>query len=200
MPTERPPDGVDSGTKLADSITSNPEETYKKRNGFECPPTIAQVCVNLIIIGNLVHFSASTYHLMEQGPLIITLEILLLLLLLSTIYYGALTTYIDSEDEIVPLQEKLTILGESFKEEQHLEYYCHICKFCVNTGSKHCKTCNKCVREFDHHCMWVNNCIGKYNYDYFFKFMLFTVLSLLVKITLLSLSLLTESDQVTRIF
>ena len=60
---------------------------------------------------------------------------------------------------------------------------------CVNEGSKHCRQCNKCVRSFDHHCKWVNNCIGQANYKQFFRFLVFTVMSLSLKIVLQAIAI-----------
>ena len=106
-----------------------------------------------------------TYILVESKQIeviinnLVAISIVLGFLLFGAIVSGYIATNTDTEDPVVLEQLTLKANGERF-DDSNYEYYCHICKFCVNEGSKHCKNCNKCVHHFDHHCKWLNNCIG----------------------------------------
>ena len=108
------------------------------------------------------------------------------------------TTLINAEDELVQIQLDAKENNEEFDDSKY-EFYCHICTVCVDETSKHCRTCNKCIKEFDHHCNWVNNCIGIANYNYFFKFMVITCISILAMIILHSFSLVMLFDSEIKI-
>lgn len=127
-----------------------------------------------------------------------TVQLLTLVFLLLSFSLGFMTTYIDSEDEIIPFQVNMDKLGHQFPGDK-TSYFCHVCNLGVHEGTKHCRTCNKCIREFDHHCKWVNNCVGMHNYRYFFGFLASTVIALVCKIALLGLALKQESDTAMKV-
>lgn len=57
--------------------------------------------------------------------------------------------------------------------------YCRTCWIARPPRTSHCPDCDLCVQQFDHHCPWVGICIGKYNYQYFFAFLVTTSFFLL---------------------
>ena len=57
--------------------------------------------------------------------------------------------------------------------------YCRTCWIVRPPRTSHCPDCDLCVEQFDHHCPWIGICIGKYNYSYYFLFLLTTVTLLL---------------------
>ena len=92
----------------------------KRKNGFDMPPSPEQVGVILLIIGNIVQFFASTYHVFgnESHEKLIEVDLqvdfswparatiygILAISIIFVLINGYLTTVIDPEDEIVPHQ------------------------------------------------------------------------------------------------
>ncbi len=79
------------------------------------------------------------------------------------------------------------------KYENHL--VCPDCKIYRPARSRHCQCCDKCVQKFDHHCPWVNNCIGARNLGWFFAFINSTWCSLVMKLAISVLVLMSESAE-----
>ncbi|KAJ3440700.1 palmitoyltransferase zdhhc20 [Anaeramoeba flamelloides] len=70
----------------------------------------------------------------------------------------------------------------------------HYCKFCNRykpPRAHHCHICKKCVLKQDHHCGLVSNCIGKYNYKYFYLFILYAILDAIATSAIAAWSLFT---------
>ncbi|KAK3329498.1 DHHC palmitoyltransferase-domain-containing protein [Apodospora peruviana] len=42
----------------------------------------------------------------------------------------------------------------------------------------HCRHCGRCIPKMDHHCPWTANCVSMQTFPYFFRFLLYTNLSL----------------------
>lgn len=170
----------------------------KRRNGFDFPLSIEQVSVWILIVLNIIHYSLGTQQHLNAEPGEVTAQLFTLLFLVLSFLLGFITTYVDSEDEIIPLQQSMSKLGHVVPVDK-TNYFCHVCKLCVHEGTKHCRTCNKCIREFDHHCKWVNNCVGLHNYKYFLGFIACTVIALACKISLLALALKEEPEAAMKV-
>ncbi|ETV97113.1 hypothetical protein H310_09922 [Aphanomyces invadans] len=54
---------------------------------------------------------------------------------------------------------------------------CRHCDVAKPPHAHHCHACGVCVLDLDHHCVWVHNCIGRFNYCYYWRFLLFTWLT-----------------------
>lgn len=61
--------------------------------------------------------------------------------------------------------------------------YCATCHIWRPPRTSHCSTCNSCIVNHDHHCVFLNNCIGYRNYKYFLWFLLFSVIEIIILIT-----------------
>jgi hypothetical protein len=57
---------------------------------------------------------------------------------------------------------------------------CRRCNLEKPERAHHCAICNYCVLEMDHHCPWTGNCIGKYNYKFFYLFVLYGAIACLI--------------------
>lgn len=76
-----------------------------------------------------------------------------------------------------------TIVIENEKKKKQQQNNNNICKKCnleKPIRSHHCAICNYCVLEMDHHCPWTGNCIGKYNYKYFFLFVMYGAIACII--------------------
>eukprot|EP00435_Cladocopium_sp_Y103_P045254 s2196_g12.t4 len=62
---------------------------------------------------------------------------------------------------------------------------CVICGRLRAARCKHCRHCGRCVARFDHHCPWLGNCIGARNLSMFLRFLMSTLLSLLLALKLI---------------
>jgi len=49
---------------------------------------------------------------------------------------------------------------------------CSTCNIYRPPRTHHCSECGVCIERMDHHCPWLGVCIGKYNYKYFYLFLL----------------------------
>lgn len=112
-------------------------------------------------------------------------------------YFGVMATMVDPEDKIIKVQLECRRNDRMFYDEHLYDYYCQICEFYVQDGSKHCRTCNKCVEGFDHHCQWLNNCIGRDNYEYFFRLICSAFVAYLSMICIQVKSLITMQQEQT---
>ena len=99
-------------------------------------------------------------------------------LLLFSLYFMGLTTFIDPG--IIPRNKPPSYFSESTKRKKrpivHLGFIkkvnkCDTCFIIKPYRSSHCPDCNNCVLRFDHHCPWVGNCVAQRNYKYFYSFL-----------------------------
>ena len=77
----------------------------KRRNGFNCPLSLEQVAVWLLTALNIVHYAAGTNKHLEHDTGSVIAQLLTLVFLLLSFGTGFMTTKIDSEDEIIPIQK-----------------------------------------------------------------------------------------------
>jgi len=54
--------------------------------------------------------------------------------------------------------------------------HCVRCDILRPARAHHCSWCGRCVDKMDHHCPWIGRCVGRYNYKYFYLFLVHTVL------------------------
>ena len=146
-----------------------------KKNGFGLPLNGFQIStwITTFLLG--VVFYGLMLPVLSYDALVIQ-AVLYSLLLILTLYFGFIATYIDPTDEAVYQERR----ARERSEPLDFSKYSKICRMCnthVKLKSKHCGECNRCVDNFDHHCKWLNNCIGNKNYSQFF--ILITSLELL---------------------
>ena len=148
------------------------------------PLNPSQVMTILLCVSNILTYALIEYpyfELIQQNSKSkISFTLILAIFYAFAFISGFYASYIDPEDHIVQEQILCQKTGETFDDSPY-EYYCHVCKVCVNDGSKHCKECNKCVLKFDHHCRWLNNCIGAKNYKPFIVFIVSAEAGLIFK-------------------
>lgn len=65
--------------------------------------------------------------------------------------------------------------------------YCTTCKCWRPPRASHCSDCERCIEKHDHHCPWMGiikfilgNCVGRYNYSFFFLYLIFVNLNILL--------------------
>lgn len=72
--------------------------------------------------------------------------------------------------------------------------YCTICKIWRPPRAYHCYNCKHCISRHDHCCPWMGGCIGRFNYPFFYLFLLLTSLNCLV-VCVTSLLYLLQANQ-----
>ena len=152
-----------------------------RKNGFDCPPTVQQILLLiLIILLGSEFYSVSIIALKDSKCILITFifiyTISFITLCISVVVASGINPTGDSKNEI------LENIRNVENNESKFPFHCKECQLFVESRTKHCKECNRCVSEFDHHCFWINNCIGNKNYKSFlviiaslFALSLFTV-------------------------
>ena len=155
-------------------IMNNQNILYKK-NGFTFPFPWQQILTWIVFILNFTFFFIFTFPIYNKKlnkSFSNIILIIFLILTLITLFFGFISTFIDTSDNLfrkeiekkkIFLKNKKHYILEISKENP----FCIICCSNILENSKHCKKCNKCIENFDHHCNWLNNCIGKYNYTFF---------------------------------
>ncbi|KAJ3448121.1 palmitoyltransferase zdhhc20 [Anaeramoeba flamelloides] len=84
---------------------------------------------------------------------------------------------------------------ERKRKRKRRRNYCKFCNRYKPPRAHHCHICKKCVLKQDHHCGLVSNCIGKYNYKYFYLFILYALLDAIATTALIVWSLFTMQDK-----
>ncbi|KAI3381775.1 hypothetical protein SNEBB_009945 [Seison nebaliae] len=155
-------------------------EMKRRKNGWQCPLSMAQVGVFILLIYTFVAYSISVVlsipfesnienitnmshvirwyslpdHYGNEILLLYTSPYLISFILMVICIFTTMT--IDPSQKPVQLSIRNT----------H-KYFCDYCQKGAMEKTKHCRVCNKCVPHFDHHCIWLNNCIGDTNYKWF---------------------------------
>ena len=165
-------------------IMNNQNILYKK-NGFTFPFPWQQILTWIVFILNFTFFFIFTFPIYNKKlnkSFSNIILIIFLILTLITLFFGFISTFIDTSDNLfrkeiekkkIFLKNKKHYILEISKENP----FCIICCSNILENSKHCKKCNKCIENFDHHCNWLNNCIGKYNYTFFYSLLLILILN-----------------------
>ncbi|KAI1464232.1 zf-DHHC-domain-containing protein [Daldinia caldariorum] len=75
--------------------------------------------------------------------------------------------------------------GEEEEEEEEeeldprrIQRWCRKCAAPKPPRAHHCKTCRRCIPKMDHHCPWTSNCVSLQTFPHFFRFLVYTNLSL----------------------
>ncbi len=166
------------------NISPENQVNYKK-NGFSPPFPWQQIITWIFFIGNTLIFTIFTlplYSNKNNGGLKNFIIIIFIVFTFLVFFFGFISTIIDPSDnlfkkEIEKKKEFLKINKHYILEISKNLPFCIICCSNISDKSKHCKQCNKCIENFDHHCNWLNNCIGKYNYSFFYIFLLILILN-----------------------
>ena len=137
-----------------------------KKNGFTLPFSGFQILAWLTTLVLTAGFYGLMLPVLEKETIVLQ-AVLYSLLLILTVIYGFLATFIDPTDDTVYQERKARECSEPFDTSNYSKV-CRVCKTHVKLKSKHCGECDRCVENFDHHCKWLNNCIGEKNYVHFF--------------------------------
>lgn len=58
------------------------------------------------------------------------------------------------------------------------ERWCRKCEAVKPPRAHHCKICSKCVPKMDHHCPWTSSCVSHRTFPHFFRFLIYSVVSM----------------------
>ena len=79
----------------------------KRGNGFDWPPSLEQIIVYLLMIGNMVHYWLQTHNIINGKPSIMIAQAIFMVSYVLIVIFGFLTTWVDPEDDMIKLQLKV---------------------------------------------------------------------------------------------
>ena len=170
--------------KINNKINNSSYKNIKyKKNGFYYPYPWQQIITWIFYLINPLFILFFTIPISKIENELKNIIIIFVIFLSFLVFFFAFNlTIIDPSDnlfkkEIEKKKEFLKINKHYILEISKNLPFCIICCSNISDKSKHCKQCNKCIENFDHHCNWLNNCIGKYNYSFFYIFLLILILN-----------------------
>lgn len=71
------------------------------------------------------------------------------------------------------------IVSESGPSSRQKHRWCRKCEAYKPPRAHHCKVCQRCIPKMDHHCPWTINCVSHRTFPHFFRFLCYSVASMI---------------------
>jgi palmitoyltransferase len=146
---------------------------------------ILPIPASIILVSSLSFSSQYLFYSLDPGPLTSGQSWLMNIntALVFICYARAILT--DAGRLVGKVKEaygdkKYLSLSEGESRVLAKQRWCRICEQPKPPRSHHCRVCKSCVAKMDHHCPWTVNCVGYRSFPHFFRFVFYSVTSLVM--------------------